>query len=114
MKLVHSPKVILQKNWGEKIQTQPANATLKNQEPTVNLLTPISNTRLDRNSHEARGKGHQKQEEKASRATGTLRVNYSGFLKSDCLAELNIQPGRITVVPDGAKTMGLALRFCSL
>ena len=38
-----------------------------------------------------------------------LRVNYSGFLKPDSLAKLNIQPGRITVVLDGAKTRGMTL-----
>ena len=46
-------------------------------------------------------------EEKANLPAGVLRVNYSGFLKPDSLAKLNIQPGRITVVLD-------SLHFCSL
>ena len=38
-----------------------------------------------------------------------LHLNWSGFLKPDSLAKLNIQLGRITVVLDGAKTMGMPL-----
>ena len=38
-----------------------------------------------------------------------LHLNYSGSLKPDSLAKLNIQPGRITVVLDGTKTMGMTL-----
>ena len=38
-----------------------------------------------------------------------LHLKYSGFLKPDSLAKLKIHPGRITVVHDGTKTMGMGL-----
>lgn len=82
---------------------------LKKTESTVNALTPISNRRLNRNEHKASGKGDRKWDEKANLPAGVLHLNYSGFLKPDSLAKLNIQPGRITGVRDGAKTMGMTL-----